>query len=114
MKLVDVVPIGTRTAGTMHGPVDLKIYPPYPLGDLFERIRKRLGVTIGATADALGINPSDVSAIKFGRRRFATHEDLVEALTAIVVLSEKANPPRAMPDFLLRNIIELGNDPDDT
>lgn len=71
-----VQPVGTRKAtgfvdrtdGT--GGVeswDELVYPPHPEGESFRGLRRSLEISIGEAARRLGIKPSEVSGLEFGR-----------------------------------------------
>jgi len=76
LRVIEVSPTGTRaTTGfvcTRDGTsgvatVDLPIYPPSLDGERFAATRKRLGLSLRDAADRLGLRPTQVSGLEFGR-----------------------------------------------
>jgi hypothetical protein len=76
LLLDPVTPIGTRRASGFASFTDgtsgaheweEAIYPPHPEGREFAAFRIALGMSLRETARRLGVNPSEVSGLEFGR-----------------------------------------------
>lgn len=71
LKTEPVAPIGKRTVQTLHGPVELPVYPPEHelIGQMFRAcIRDGHGLTPSEAAKRLGISPIEIYEIFRGAR----------------------------------------------